>query len=633
MTEEKFEHFFDIKIPAFERLTPEAAPCTYKCNEDGGIAPLAIVNLFIGTNNSGKSRLLRKLASTEKYERKLLIRDFQQQLRMAKDYFNHLPVDLLKFPKAFGEDILTGAREKIEQIEKLNHRYYEDAGQFLKSYYSICAELGQIFNEAANRHSISSSRAVEAINTIVEHNKNLKHNTSNFRPPLNVIFQKRIYIPILRGLRQLSGAGAFYRDRTAGDYQIPISNIFTGESIYDDLKRKILGKPDKQKLVHTFENFLSDRFFSHAPVKLTPIEPESGEDKLIEVKIGTAPQFPIHDLGDGMQSLLICLYPIFMAPPSERHLFFIEEPDICMHPSLQRAFLEALITGDHRRHQYFITTHSNHFIDFTLDYSDISVFHFRKANEEKSEFIITSARSGSRDILRDLGVHPSSVLLANATIWVEGITDRLYLRTFMKKYCDGLKVINEKLFDKYSSYREDCHYSFVEYQGSNLVHWTFDPTDENIKKIKVNFLCGPAIVVADGDIVTKGSRKETYTKELGENFVILDVKEIENLLPEEAVRVVVAEKLKGKDVDISSITYTGYYNIRLSGEKLIGLGEYLDTTLKVSSFSGDSGTVKNKTGFCQDIISYLDTHSDWKLPKEAEALVIKIFRHIASQNP
>ena len=47
----------------------------------------------------------------------------------------------------------------------------------------------------------------------------------------------------------------------------------------------------------------------------------------------------------------------------ERCLFFIEEPDMFMHPSLQRAFLEVL--SEYDQHQYFITSHSNHFLDLS----------------------------------------------------------------------------------------------------------------------------------------------------------------------------------------------------------------------------------------------------------------------------
>ncbi|MBI3820076.1 MAG: ATP-binding protein [Planctomycetes bacterium] len=53
MADETLEHFVDIKLPENG---------SYECNPDGGLAPLSIVNLFIGANHSGKSRLLRALS-------------------------------------------------------------------------------------------------------------------------------------------------------------------------------------------------------------------------------------------------------------------------------------------------------------------------------------------------------------------------------------------------------------------------------------------------------------------------------------------------------------------------------------------------------------------------------------------
>ena len=65
---------------------------------------------------------------------------------------------------------------------------------------------------------------------------------------------------------------------------------------------------------------------------------------------------------------------------------------------------------------------------------------------------------------------------------------------------------------KYSSFREDCHYSFVECQGSNLVHWSFADDENTLDKIKAHKLCSSALLIADGDIENKGERKQLYEK-------------------------------------------------------------------------------------------------------------------------
>ena len=206
-----------------------------------------------------------------------------------------------------------------------------------------------------------------------------------------------------------------------------------------------------------------------------------------------------------------------------------------MHPSFQRAFLEVLC--EHDQHQYFITSHSNHFLDMTLDFENISVFHFSKEKEVvegKPNFKVRTTSTRDHRLLFDLGVKNSSVFLSNSTIWVEGIADRFYLRAYMKKYIEELK--DDKADEKkiLSSFREDYHYSFVEYQGANLTHWNFDQNDENSDNILTTSICGNVFLIADGDISNKGkgNRAAIYKKMLGERFHELPVKEIENLIPE-----------------------------------------------------------------------------------------------------
>ena len=78
--------------------------------------------------------------------------------------------------------------------------------------------------------------------------------------------------------------------------------------------------------------------------------------------------------------------------------------------------------------------------------------------------------------------------------------------------------------------KEDYHYSFVEYQGANLTHWSFDPDEKETKEIKASYVCAQAFLIADGDVATKGDRRQVYTNMLGDRFYLLEVKEIENLL-------------------------------------------------------------------------------------------------------
>jgi len=102
----------------------------------------------------------------------------------------------------------------------------------------------------------------------------------------------------------------------------------------------------ERKSVRNYEYFLSKKFFPGQSVTLIPVE-ESNND-VVHIKIGNKEERPIYDLGDGMQSLIICTYPI-VTETEPGSLFFLEEPDLCMHPSLQRTFLEVLKTYHRKR--------------------------------------------------------------------------------------------------------------------------------------------------------------------------------------------------------------------------------------------------------------------------------------------
>ena len=136
-------------------------------------------------------------------------------------------------------------------------------------------------------------------------------------------------------------------------------------------------------------------------------------------------------------------------------LVFIEEPEQLLHPGLQRKLIETLLNEKgFEKFQYYITTHSNHFLDTTFDFSKISIYSLRKkfqdeANEEEiANFSIENLSSGDKSSLELLGVRNSSVFLSNCTIWVEGITDRMYfkhyLALYMKKNANGNKTFKPK---------------------------------------------------------------------------------------------------------------------------------------------------------------------------------------------
>lgn len=622
----KITRFLTIKCPGdtfpfnlYQYETPQQA-----------FGPLSLINIFIGANNSGKSMFLRGLVQ-------LLEFDFQ-----TNNYDGTIFRSFIEKINPLFKSIFEPGLSKVGNIEK----YHFDDLNPLSDYISSTNPIHKIVDQKLNELKDSSgsgitydsgataARTEQELKILLrEYGKKAINQYKKLNIDTDIGGYKRYYIPILRGMRPLTSKSQNeYRNRTNKDYFIKMNEphtefeVFTGIELFNILKNKLLGEPQDREDVKSYEEYLSKYFFQSMPITLIPKE---GADT-VHIKIGDEDQFPIFNLGDGLQSLIISTFNIFME--KERSLFFIEEPDMCMHPSMQRAFLEVLTK--HRQHQYFITTHSNHFLDMTLDFSNISLFHFRKIKSSEDHlFQIRIASTGDQNILSDLGVKNSSVFLSNSTIWVEGITDRLYLRAYMSKYIEELKDKEKEKHKILSGLNEDYHYSFVEYQGANITHWSFDPKDQNLERIKANYLCASALLIADGDIRSKSELVKIFKSMLGDRFIILPCKEIENLIPIEILKEIVTKKFEANKVSTDQLIYKDY-----SGSK-DGLGKYLDDLLGLEGdnklFSSETGTIvsNKKVGFCKVAVKAMnDPAIEWTLTPKLKELCESIFNHVEEQN-
>jgi hypothetical protein len=534
-----------------------------------GLAPITI---FVGANNSGKSRLMRELFKIQ------------------------APAKIKQCIKASdGNEINLGTTivDLLSSVSSLRSVACERGWIVESDREEISAYLTQLENKL---NQAERNRAWGEADVLRDLQSELL--SLDIEKPLSGIQPvRRCYLPMLRGMRPPlkpdmpdlinERDNDWYQHRTIHDYfsgadrkvekvGFGKQKIFTGLGLYGDLRSRLLAKTQAiRESVRIYEQFLSSHFFTGQEVILIPVE-ESNND-VVHIKIGSKDERPIYDLGDGMQSLIICTYPI-VTETEPGSLFFLEEPDLCMHPSLQRTFLEVLKTY-HRKmgHQFFITTHSNHLLDLLEDNELVSIFSFSEiADRAPSPTDPSQADSGSnpqqskpkpsfrirpsilkdRQTLLELGVRPSATYLANATIWVEGVSDCAYLRAYMEAFVHYLKIrgndwgknsINGKsLAQRLEEYKEDRHYAFVEYSGSNLEHYSFTDKGEDGEQaeVKANVvtsvpdLCARAIVIADGDIGDngKGDRKESFAAQLGDRFIWLPGKEIENMIPEALMR-------------------------------------------------------------------------------------------------
>lgn len=608
---------------------------------DNSLDNLNQLNILIGANNTGKSRFLRTLFTDRDFKLELSDFDTVGISTVFNSILDELEVSLgnIGYEDVSGQNI-SGLKLTLKKhIEKLKQVGLKDLNQVATDVITFWSWFKnfQVRGASHKPHIISTGgldRPMKVITSVLEKYQNV---LNQLIPETYNYTTERLYIPILRGLRptQFHDDNKFdeiqdnYLKRTIRDYfketQIKDEEIFTGLRLYNDTKKMLLGKREERDKIKNFESFLSKTFFNNQPFTLIP----NIEDDSLHVSIGQE-EWPIYKLGDGIQSIIILLYPLFFN--QEKNLMvFIEEPENSMHPGLQRLFLETIMQSNFKNFQYFITTHSNHFLDFTIDLSKISVYTFNKCKNESGEnnlYKIENTSNENTNILDLIGVRNSSVFLSNCTIWVEGITDRLYIKKYLEIYQKYLHETEGK-----TQFREDFNFSFIEYGGSNITHWAFG--DETMwEKIKANRISSKMFLISDKDSTDtkpnseKANRLQLLKEVLGEHFQIIEGREIENILalPILIKSIKTLEKNNSANVvyDENKLSKSNYLNKPL-GRLIVSSFENLNR-----KYEADSGTIFCKLDFCRAALSNLKNIDD--LSPEARKLTELIFKFIESAN-
>lgn len=579
------------------------------------------LNLLVGPNNSGKSRLLRTLFSTQPEMLAISIGEATKSACRELERIVNILRDCPQILDLNCEDFISIYNGDCKDINVIT---------------ATIAELIRTLNFANNPNFRAQGTTTNEFNLIRRHLP--QENFEEAASPLTDLNDKitnikKHYIPILRGMRPLGDGKDLFLDRTLRDY-FPATNklnIITGYDLYNLLARFLLGQPDERERVRNYEKILGNEFFGGADITLIP---QYGQDT-VAVKIGDDAQFSIYDLGDGLQQVIIITSAAFLE--QEKSIFFIEEPESCLHPGLLRKL--ALFLLNHTNHQYIATTHSNHLLDLAESNDEVLIHRVSKKSSHDGNGFYIQECTKDRDILADLGVRASSVYLANSTIWVEGITDRLYLKVIMRKYLNSLEPGPKKII--LEGYLENYHYAFVEYQGGTLGHWGFDDDDDTTERLNASRLCADAFLIADGDIVSKSERAQKLSAELQDRFHLLTGKEIENLLPPivvlESAKKIFDRKISKTKAGLDAEKLTNILTINLA-TSTHGIGYHLDKLLGLKGkgkdrkvFADESGTINDKVKFCQQAVQVMN-EIEWDLPQNLIELCEKIYAHVESKN-
>jgi len=496
----------------------------------GILSNISQINTFIGVNNSGKSRLLRTLFSDTQHIKFIetittsKLTNLTNSYKPIFDSIQNLKAYQIVYKyedhiKDLKNSIETGKSNKLKSILDL----YWYTSTFEENEFSIPnpafkAQLDQFLKIAKTY-----------VDRFGSHINNIGSASNKF---------DRIYIPILRGLRPIAEeednfvTKNIYLNRTKHDYfkdNIPNGTIFTGLSIYEKVKRLLLGDESERNEIKLFEEFLEAHLFKKK-INLIP----KYDDDVLHIKIGNQTQFPIYKLGDGLQTLIIILFPLFLNR-KQRHLIFIEEPETHLHPKWQRLLYRAMIIFDN--HTYFLSTHSSVFVNSKNN----SIFIISK-QKDKTHIHYSDVKTEKIGILKDLGYRPNDLYQTNYLLWVEGPSDKLYLNYLITKTD--------------SSLIEGEDYSIMYYGGSSYKHFLENKGELNLEFIQsLNQNYG---LIMDSDRSKPRERYKTQKKEIVSLFKknkafcwLTKLREIENYIPNTVFTNAVKSVHKVKNIKIN----------------------------------------------------------------------------------
>lgn len=169
----------------------------------------------------------------------------------------------------------------------------------------------------------------------------------------------------------------------------------------------------------------------------------------------------------------------------------IEEPETHLHPTLQRRVIaEISRIATERKLQLFISTHSSVFIT-TTNWGDLSQQEQLAVFHVDGRSVTALKAHGQKSALLDaLGLAAGDLLQANSIIWVEGPSDRIYIRSWLEAWCDHQGVAPPT---------ENLHYAFCFYGGTVLAHFDGADPAEVANMVSIFSINRHSFVVMDRD--------------------------------------------------------------------------------------------------------------------------------------
>ena len=476
--------------------------------EEYSTIPLKRMTVLIGRNNSGKSSCIDVIEAMTNYA---LFRERQVDIACSIHF------------------------EKEEELDKQQTNGIMTITTYIPSLPSL------LFNIKADRKDILDATPTrDSWKIICKHTQNLQDEevANNLAIKINNYYQ-RFKCLRLNAERDISPEIA------KGTTSVSVNGI--GATNFINL---LLNKNEyNEKLIQrTLLSALNEIMYpdaTYSGITVQKIENNTWEVFLYEDEI----RYPLSKTGSGLKTIILVLLnmvviPLFEEEEAKRtaklnktqptispvYLLAFEELENNLHPALQRRLFDYIdrYSKTHSNIYVFLTTHSHVPINMFADQEDAQILHVTKENSVSSIQIVDDFITKS-EVLNDLDVRASDLLQSNGIIWVEGPSDRIYIKHWMEIW-GGADL------------REGVDYQFLYYGGRLLSHYTADEEQAEKELIGILTTNRNSAIVIDSDKRAPRTRINATKRRIQAEFQekhlfcwITQGKEIENYLSCQAI--------------------------------------------------------------------------------------------------
>lgn len=479
-------------------------------DEDVIIPKLENITVFIGKNNSGKSSILDVIGAacnTEYYW------DLQNKpLKMVLGY--------------------TISESMLKQV--LSNRYGESSYFYgIRKYVGETLWLDLVISSPFSRDRVRFERKCN----------DLLNSSIN-----------GCYTDWPQYARELDRKGSAHFKRIAAERNIVPEKASNAVKLFPDgsgatnMIRKIIndGKQEESLIEITLLSALNEIMGSDAQFESIRVQEigygKDASETMWEVYLQEKGnrRFPLSQSGSGLKTIILVLLNLLILPEIEpgnqsEYVFGFEELENNLHPALQRRLYDFIYNYSLKTtRRILLTTHSHVAINMLYEREHTALYHVEKPGLASTVHLVEDYLDKAK-ILDDLDVKASDLLQANGIVWVEGPSDRVYIKRWLEVFGG-------------SDVQEGRDYQFAYYGGRLLSHYSADEDTKDL--INVLLINRNSAIVIDSDkryrndsINNTKKRVEAEFHRYGLFSWITKGKEIENYIAVNAINKALSEQL------------------------------------------------------------------------------------------